>query len=179
MCLLPTEQPRSLLDEPITSNIMQTTATLSWVDPGGDVDAYIIRLAQNVPPHLVINVSVYGNITSTMLEGLEPDTSYTVEVFSMNQNGLSIPSPLTQFDTLRESYLYFSPSRPLTTCPLTHLSSHFRYSAHLSPSSAHPYLSSSPHPSFLPSFLDPPLSLLSPQTPITRASRSTCTPHKH
>ena len=104
MSIVTTDQPQSLLEVPIPENPMNTSVTLSWEDPGGDVDAYIIRLTQSVSPNLVINVSVNGNLLSTVLRDLEPDTSYTVAVFSMNQNGLSnIPSPPTQFDTLRES----------------------------------------------------------------------------
>lgn len=99
-----TDQPRSLLDTPNTTNITNSSSSVTWANPGGVVDAYIIRLTQNVPPHLVSNVSVHANITTITLDGLEPGTSYSVEVFSMNQNGISLaPSPFAQFDTLRKS----------------------------------------------------------------------------
>ena len=118
MSIVTIDQPQSLLEVPIPENPMNTSVTLSWEDPGGDVNAYIISLTQNVPPNLVVNVSVNGNLTSTVLRDLEPDTSYTVAVFSMNQNGLSnIPSPLTQFDTLREFSLFYSSQTFLLASP--------------------------------------------------------------
>ena len=88
---------------PTTEGVMNTSITVSWEDPGGTVDAYIVRYTQTAPHNEVVNVTVTGTVLSTTLTGLEPSTSYTVEVFSMNSNGVSlIASPSTSFDTLRK-----------------------------------------------------------------------------
>ena len=96
------DQPQAILNEPTTVNATRTSVTLSWNDPGGDVDSYLITVTHG-QLGTRFNVIVDGSTTVYVLMDLDPGTTYQVLIFSVNSNGLSIASPSHMIDTEGES----------------------------------------------------------------------------
>ena len=99
-CIVWPGDPQTITVAPTIGSVTTTSATVSWVHPGGEVESYLIRYTQNGPPNPATNVTADGHINTTTLTGLQPGTSYRVEVFTVNVNGISaIPSPSAYFNT--------------------------------------------------------------------------------
>lgn len=87
------------------SSITETTADLSWqhscLDHHTNIAAYVITygLANSFPEQAeVTNVS--ATVTSYQLNGLEPGSQYTVQVYAVSENiGPGMKSDLIQITT--------------------------------------------------------------------------------
>ena len=94
----PTADPQTILSVPVVSDVTDTTADVSWTGAAGDVDQYLLQYAlENIT---IVNVSVSGLHTTFTLTGLEQLTSYSLVIFTVNANGISLPSPAALFTTL-------------------------------------------------------------------------------
>ena len=69
-----------------------------WPVADGVVDLYLVQYTLRRTGE-TFNETVNGTMNMVVLSGLEPDATYSVVVFTMNSNGLSVASPLAQFDT--------------------------------------------------------------------------------
>ena len=93
--------PQSLLTSPVTSNLRDVNITISWTHVGGTVDQYLIEYT-DIMTNTATNVAIDGSLTSTVLTGLETNTSYSLVLYTANSNGLSAASPPVTFTTLRK-----------------------------------------------------------------------------
>ena len=94
--------PQTIPEAPVISNITSTSAILNWMTAPGIVEAYrveLIRTLNNGTLSIEISVSLF---TSFFLFGLEPDSTYSVRIFTLNQNGESEPSATVSFITQRK-----------------------------------------------------------------------------
>ncbi|XP_054160426.1 cell adhesion molecule DSCAM-like [Oppia nitens] len=111
------EPPEAPQDISIISKSSQTIA-LSWKRPydGNDeIREYVIQYVNtdNETLHRLHNHSIFGNISSTVLRGLQPSTHYTIVMYGINSVGKSRPSKEIKFQTEEES-----PSGPPTRVQL-------------------------------------------------------------
>ena len=84
------------------------SVTLSWDNPGGHVDSYLIVVTHS-RLGTTFNLTVGGNLTMHILMNLDPATTYEVHIFTINSNGRSMASPLLSIDTDGEYTYEFSP----------------------------------------------------------------------
>ena len=87
-------------------DVQNISATVTWVNPGGTVNVYVIRYTQlGSDGSTVVNVfnrTVNGSQQMVRLDNLRPATSYLVEVFTVNDNGTSPASPQLRIRTRGE-----------------------------------------------------------------------------
>ena len=103
-----TDSPQTIFDKPRVSTRTSTTATVTWLSPGGTVDVYLVqyvstRQSSQFDSPSVINKTVLGTQTSVRIDNLQPSTWYMFRVAAQNGNGLSAFSPETTFITQRLS----------------------------------------------------------------------------
>ncbi len=84
--------------------VSNVSVLLTWTDPGGDVDKYIVVYAESLNSNNEFNVTVIGTMTSVVLMNLDSSTTYSVTIFTVNSIGTSaISSPQLGFTTGRKS----------------------------------------------------------------------------
>ena len=93
-------------------NVQTISAVVSWAHPGGNVTEFIIVYVE-LMSNSEFNVTVDGALTMFTLTGLNSSTTYSVVIFTQNNNGISrISSPLIWFNTasklLKVCSLYYS-----------------------------------------------------------------------
>ena len=99
------DSPQTIPAAPVISNVTNTSAFLSWMTAPGIVEAYRIELIRSLDDSVSIATYV-STFTSFFLFGLEPDSTYSVRIFTMNQNGFSDPSATASFTTQRKWLLW-------------------------------------------------------------------------
>ncbi|MDL2309361.1 fibronectin type III domain-containing protein, partial [Bacteroidales bacterium OttesenSCG-928-C03] len=82
------------------SNIGGRTAQINWIASTGNPDYYDLEIIETATEYSVVQENLYGE-TSYLAEGLDPNTSYTVKLYSVCEGG-AVYSPLvtTTFNTL-------------------------------------------------------------------------------
>ncbi|MDL2297260.1 fibronectin type III domain-containing protein, partial [Bacteroidales bacterium OttesenSCG-928-E04] len=82
------------------SNIGGRTAQINWIASAGNPDYYDLEIIETATEYSVIQENLYGE-TSYLAEGLDPNTPYTVKLYSVCEDG-AVYSPLvtTTFNTL-------------------------------------------------------------------------------
>ena len=94
---LDAELPQPILDEPMLLYVQNISAIVTWVNPGGTVNEYVVRYRQlGSDGSTEVNVSnrtINGTQQMVQLDNLRPATSYVVEVLTVNDNGTSPASP--------------------------------------------------------------------------------------
>ena len=88
---LPTDEPQALLVAPIANMITTTSARLSWEDPGGVVNFYIIEFKLLIDDWANLDdvemMLVNGTIRMTTISGLDDDSTYEARIRTSNDNG--------------------------------------------------------------------------------------------
>jgi len=104
--LIVQEPPEPPEDLAVISKSSRTLA-LSWKKPytGNDeIKEYVVQyLSEESSTFHLRNVSVYGNVTTTVLRGLHPSKEYTIVLFAINGVGKSKASKEIKFVTEEES----------------------------------------------------------------------------
>jgi hypothetical protein len=115
--LIVQEPPESPEELTVISKSSRTLA-LSWKKPftGNDeIKEYVVQYLNEESSTIHLkNVSVYGNMTTTVLRGLHPSKEYSIVLFAINSVGKSKPSKEIKFVTEEES-----PAGPPTQVQLT------------------------------------------------------------
>ena len=101
--------PQRIRDKPRVT-VTDTTASVSWVSPGGNIDSYIIQyvlfgdvLGFDSPD--ANNVTASGTRTSIFIRNLEQPSTYLLRIAVENELGLSAFSPVVEFSTQTQSEL--------------------------------------------------------------------------
>lgn len=93
-----TAHPQPILELPLIVNLTNTSSTLTWTFPGGEVDFYFIMVMGIVYPKS-FNVTINGTETFIILGNLDPATTYGITIVTVNSLGYSIASPIILFTT--------------------------------------------------------------------------------
>ena len=91
--------------------ISGTTASVSWVFPGGDVSVYIVQYvisSEGFTSPSVRNMTTGGTQTSLRINNLEPLSKYSLRVAVQNNDGTSGFSPVASFSTQQGEQNYFT-----------------------------------------------------------------------
>ena len=83
-------------------SISGTTATVSWVFPGGTVNVYIVQYvlsSEGFTSLSVRNTTSDGTQRSVRIDNLQPFSSYSLRVAVQNNDGTSGFSPVASFST--------------------------------------------------------------------------------
>ena len=101
-----TDEPQPILLEPISHQVTNRTALISWVFPGGQVDEYLIqykeRLNDWTSDNDVIERRIPSHVTMVILTDLIPSALYDVRVASVNAMGTSQFLFQVEFSTQRK-----------------------------------------------------------------------------
>ena len=101
--MLPTDEPQALLVAPVADMIMISSVRLSWEDPGGVVNFYVVEYKLQIDDWANLDdvemMLINGTIRMTTILGLDDDSTYEARIQTRNDNGDSEPSPPVTFET--------------------------------------------------------------------------------
>ena len=87
------DEPQPIFIEPVSEQVTNRTAVVSWVFPGGQVNEFIVQYKVAVNDWTtdadVMERRVLGNVTMVMLTDLIPSATYDVRIASVNTMGTS------------------------------------------------------------------------------------------